>query len=160
MLLSLTTAFTSAYASGSESEHIAVLEAAAALEHELGGGGTQLGPALGVEVEPIENWLEIELGAARFRSVGSTLWDLDLALKKPLRLSDSVELMPGIGPTWEQTSGAGQHGGPWGAEAVLDLFIWQSRRFGWFLEPAYGFTPGSGANRSLMVTAGLFLAIP
>jgi hypothetical protein len=48
----------------------------------------------------------------------------------------------------------------WGAEAVIDLFFWRSKRFGWFLEPSYGITLGTGNKKSVSLTGGLFLAIP
>jgi hypothetical protein len=39
-------------------EHAVIVEIGAAGEHELSDGGTDFGPAVGLEVEPIEGWLE------------------------------------------------------------------------------------------------------
>ena len=116
-----------------------------------------MGPAVGIEIEPIENWLEVELGASIYRSQGATDWELELPFKKPFRLSDTIEVMPGLGPTWAHTPG-----GPtvWGSEAVIDLFFWGSKRFGWYLEPSYGITFGNGNKKSAALTAGFFFAIP
>jgi hypothetical protein len=47
-----------------------------------------------------------------------------------------------------------------GAEAVIDLFVWRSKRFGWFLEPGYGVALGNGNKKSVAPTAGLFFAVP
>lgn len=143
----------------SDEEHVIVVEAGAAGEHELSDGGTYFGPALGMELEPIENWLEIELGASRFRETGATVWDFDLPLKKPFHLSDNLELMPGTGPTWEHTSQPGERAASWGAEAVVDLFFWHGRRGGLFLEPAYSVAFADG-RKSLTITAGIFVAVP
>ena len=136
-----------------------ILEAGAAGEQELSERRTHFGPAVGLEIEPIEDWLEIELGASRLRKAGATVWDLDLAFKKPWRLSPTLEVMPGIGPTWEHTSASG-HADAWGAEAVLDLFFWHSRRVGWFVEPAYGVAFDVGHSKFFGITAGLFFGIP
>jgi hypothetical protein len=68
--------------------------------------------------------------------------------------------MPGLGPTWTHTTQAGKRPGSWGAEAVIDLFVWRSKRFGWFLEPSYGVALGNGNKKSAALTAGLFFAVP
>jgi hypothetical protein len=138
---------------------VAIVEAGATGERELSEGSTHFGPALGVEIEPIENWLEIEFGAARLRNSGATVWDLDLALKKPFRLSDDLEIMPGIGPTWEHTNRPGERATNWGAQAVVDLFFWHNRRCGLFVEPAYGVAFADG-RKSVTITAGIFVAVP
>lgn len=141
-----------------EEKSLLIFEAGAAGEQELSERGN-FGPAIGLEIEPIEDWLEIELGASRFRKAGTTVWDLDMAFKKPWRLSPTLEVMPGIGPTWEHNSGSG-HADTWGAEAVLDLFFWHSRRVGWFVEPAYGVAFDVGHRKFFGITAGMFVAIP
>jgi hypothetical protein len=47
-----------------EAEHTLIFEAGAAGERNVRGGSANFGPALAVEVTPIEEWLEIEAGAA------------------------------------------------------------------------------------------------
>jgi len=145
---------------GEGPEHVAVLELGATGEREISERTSHIGPAVGIELEPIENWLEVELGASTYRSRGATNWEFDLAFKKPFRLSSTVELMPGLGPTWTHTTQPGERAGSWGAEAVIDLFVWRSKRFGWFLEPSYGVAPGNGSKKSVALTAGLFFAVP
>ena len=145
---------------GEGPEHVAVLELGATGEREISESTSHAGPAVGIELEPIENWLEVELGASTYRSRGATNWEFDLAFKKPFRLSSTVELMPGLGPTWTHTTQAGERPGSWGAEAVIDLFVWRSKRFGWFLEPSYGVALGNGNKKSVALTAGLFFAVP
>ncbi len=115
---------------------------------------------MGLEFEPIEDQLEIEIGASRLRTDGATVWDLDLAFKKPFRLSDSVELMPGLGPTWEHNSRVGSRSGPWGAQVVFDLFFWQTRKMGWFVEPGYGITLTDSHARFASITVGVFALLP
>lgn len=142
-----------------EEHHAAVIELAFTGERELSEHSSHLGPAIGIEVEPIENWLEIEFGASTFRSRGARNWELELPFKKPFRLSSSLEIMPGLGATWNHTSQAGA-GNPWGAEVVLDVFIWRTKRIGWYLEPSYGISFGNGNQRSVSLTGGLFFAVP
>lgn len=141
-------------------ERLAVLEMGAAGEHESSGGANLVGPAIGLEIEPIEDRLEIELGASMLRRGPSTTWDVDLPFKRPFRLSSRIEVMPGIGPTWEYTSERGEIASQWGAEVVLDVFIWRTERYGWFVEPAYGMGLNRTHPTSILLTGGLFLSIP
>jgi hypothetical protein len=144
----------------SEEERGVIVEVGATAERELSDGSTHFGPAVGLEIEPIEDYLEIELGASRLRNNGATVWDLDLVFKKPWRLSQKVEVMPGLGSTWEHTGRVGERANTFGAEAVLDLFFWHSRRVGWFVEPAYGLAFANGNKKFLTITAGVFATIP
>ena len=145
---------------GAEQDHLAVFELGATAEREISERTSHLGPTVGIEVEPIENWLEIEFGASASRSRGATNWELELPLKKPCRLSSTIEVMPGLGPTWARTAEPGAQPSRWGAEAVIDLFFWRTQRIGWYLEPSYGIKFGNGAKKSVALTGGLFFALP
>ena len=140
--------------------HVAVLEFGATGEREISDRTSHIGPAVGIEIEPIENWLELELGASTFRSGGATNWELELPFKKPFRLSSAVEVMPGIGPTWSHTTQNGERPSTWGAEAVIDLFFWRSKRYGWYMEPSYGVIFGNGNRKSAALTGGVFFVVP
>jgi hypothetical protein len=144
----------------SQAEYIAVIEVAATGEREISEHTSHVGPAVGVEIEPIENWLEIELGASTYRSRGATSWELELPFKKPFRLSNTIEVMPGLGPTWAHSSQPAGASSNWGAETVIDIFFWQTKRLGWYLEPSYGVTFGNGNKISASLTVGLFFAVP
>jgi hypothetical protein len=143
-----------------EQDHMGILELGVTGEREMSEHAWHTGPAVGIEVEPIENWLEIEFGASTIRSHGATSWELELPFKKPFRLTSTVEIMPGLGPTWTHTVQPGEPPSTWGAEAVLDLFFWRSKRFGWYLEPSYGVNLGNGNKQSAALTGGIFFAIP
>ena len=145
---------------GAEQGHVAVLELGAEGEREISERTSHLGPVVGIEFEPIENWLEVEFGATTYRSQGATNWKLDLPFKIPFRLSSTVELMPGLAPTWAHTTQPGEQPSTWGAEALIDLFFWRSKWFGWYLEPSYGITFANGNKTSAALTGGLFFAIP
>ena len=143
-----------------EQDHIAVLALGAEGGREISEGTSHLGPAVGVEFEPIEHWLEIEFGASTYRSQGATNWELELPFKKPFRLSSTIEVMPGLGPTWEHTTQPGERPGTWGAKALIDLFFWRSQRLGWYLAPSYGIAFGNSNKTSVALNAGVFIAVP
>jgi hypothetical protein len=145
---------------GAEQNHLVILELGASGEREISEHTSHIGPAVGLEVEPIENWLEIELGASTNRSQGARNWEIELPIKKPFRLSGAIEVMPGLGPTWTHTTQPGARSSVWGAVAVIDLFVWRTRHLGWFLEPSYGIALGNGNKKSVGLTGGIFFAVP
>jgi hypothetical protein len=145
---------------GAEQDHVAVFELGAEGEREISERTSHIGPAVGIEVEPIENWLEIEFGAATYKSRGATNWELELPFKKPFRLSSTIEVMPGLGPTWAHTTQPGERPSTWGAEVVIDLFFWRTKRLGWYLAPSYGIAFGNGNKKSAALTGGVFIAVP
>ena len=121
-------------------------------------GASSYGPSVAVEFTPIPEWLEIEAGIGPMFGHGRTEWDSDLLFKKPFTLSDKVEFMVGAGPQLTVS----RDGSAFGAEVALDFMFWPTadRTFGWFLEPAYTYSFGSGHEQSLGTTVGLLIPIP
>jgi hypothetical protein len=144
-----------------EKEPAAILEIGGAGEWALTHGAPSYGPNVAVEVTPIKEWLEIEAGVTPFFSRGQTEWDTDLLFKKPWTLSKTAEFMCGVGPEWAHTITRGKSANSIGGEAALDFMFWPwpKRRFGWYLEPSYGYNFGSGHEQSASVTVGLLIAI-
>jgi hypothetical protein len=142
-------------------EPSAILEIGGASETGLK-GGTGFGPNLSVEATPIEDVLEIEAGIAPLFSHGQTEWDADFLFKKPYTLSDTVEFMAGIGPSWSHTLSGGKTTDSFGAEVALDFMFWPwpKREIGWYMEPSYGFNFGHGHEQSLSMNIGLLIPIP
>ena len=70
--------------------------------------------------------------------------------------------MFGVGPEWAHTMNGGRSTDSVGAEAALDFMYWPrpKRRFGWYLEPSYGYSFDTGHDQSMSVTVGLLIAIP
>ncbi len=143
-------------------EGIAIFEIGAAPSVSLNGSGVSISPTVAVEVTPIENWLEVELGTTPTFSRSSTEWVTDLLFKKPWTLSKKVELMVGVGPEWIHTRSNRVSTNAIGGEAAVDFMFWPSakRRFGWYLEPAYEHQFGSGRESSLSISGGLLITIP
>jgi hypothetical protein len=121
---------------GQDVDHAAVLELGAAVARETKGPSPwQGGGTVAVEFTPIEEWLEIEIGAsALWRHSGSEL-SADFLLKKPYRLSSTAEFMIGLGPEVARDTGSGTH---LGVEGVLDFMFWPRNNIGWYLEAGYG----------------------
>lgn len=148
----------SVFAQSVDNEPAAIIELGAAPAWSLKDGSASLGPAVAVEVTPIENWLELEAGVTPSFSRHSTEWDTDLLFKKPWTLSKKIEFMFGIGPEWIHTRGSNAVGG----EVALDFMFWPwaKRRFGWYFEPAWDYSFGPGHEKSAGFSGGLLIAIP
>ena len=152
-----------AFAQSPEAEkEIAVMELGGAAAQALTGGGPSFGGAAAVEVTPIENWLELEVGVTPLFARHSREWDMDLLFKKPWTLSKKTEFMVGVGPEWIHTNEAGLIRNSPGVEAVLDVMFWPGgkHRLGWFLEPGYDHSFGPAREQSLGMSFGLLIAIP
>jgi len=151
-----------AYGQVEEKEPAAILELGGAGEWALTHGKPSYGPNFAAEVTPIKEWLEIEAGVTPFFSRGQTEWDSDLLFKKPYTLSKTMEFMCGVGPEWAHTISSGKSSNSIAGEAALDFMFWPGakRRFGWYLEPSYGYSFDSAHDQSMSVSAGLLIAIP
>lgn len=151
-----------AFAQATEKESVAVVELGGVAARSLTEGHSSFGPALAVEVTPIEKWLELEAGVTPLFRRHSTEWSTDLLFKKPWTLSPRMEFMLGIGPEWIHTNANGMKMNSAGVEVAPDLMFWPSKkhRFGWYLEPSYEYKFGPGHEHSLGVSGGLLIAIP
>jgi hypothetical protein len=126
----------------------------AAGEWGIPGGNASSGPSLAVEFNVIKDWLEIEIGGAKlFRSGGSEV-ESEIVFRKPFTLSETTELMVGLGPMWSRARG---ENGKIGTTFVADFMFWSSpeRKYGWFVEPSYSLSPGN--ERSFAVSIGLLI---
>lgn len=150
------------FAQVEEKEPKAIVEIGSAGEWSLTHGTPSYGPNVAVEVTPIKERLELEAGVTPFFSRGQTEWDTDLIFKKPYTLSRTTEFMAGVGPEWAHTIHGGNSTNSIAAEAALDFMYWpwKKRRFGWYLEPSYGYSFASGHEQSMSVSMGLLIAIP
>jgi hypothetical protein len=153
--------FAARAAAQKEKEPAAIVELGGAGEWALNHGKPSYGPNVAVEVTPIKEKLEIEAGVTPLFSRGQTEWDTDLIFKKPYTLSKTAEFMFGVGPEWAHTVSSGRSTNSIAAEAALDFMFWPwpKRRFGWYVEPSYGYDFGSGHEQSASVAAGLLIAV-
>jgi hypothetical protein len=77
---------------GQDVDHAAVLELGAAVARATTGPSPwQGGGTVAVEFTPIEEWLEIEIGASALRGHTGSELSADFLLKKPYRLSSRTE---------------------------------------------------------------------
>ena len=113
-------------------ENQAILEVGAATSWNTSGGAAAFAPNIAVEIEPIENWLELELGVSAFYTHGAKEWDTDLLFKKPWTLSRKAEFMLGIGPQWAHINQGGRWTNSLAGEVAGDFMFWPTgkHRFG------------------------------
>ena len=133
-----------------------VLGAGAAAEIEPPAAG-HFGATAFLELEAIDGWLELELGAQILATAPGREASLDLLLKKPFRVTPRLEVMTGLGPTVIQASGAGETRTSWGIEAAVDFMYWPVGRLGLWAEPAYEIVLSGGFAHALACTAGPML---
>ena len=140
-------------------EPVAILESGGAGQWGLH-GGSAFGPNFGAEITPIPDILELEADLTPFMSRGQTEWDSDFLLKKPWDLNRSLEFMIGVGPEWSHTVTHAGTSDDFGMEVAADFMFWpmRERRWGFYLEPAYGY--GFGRDHEQSVSVGFGLLIP
>ena len=162
LLLALFLFSTDTFAQKADKGAVAILELGGAAGWDIKSGASSFGPAVAVEVTPIENWLELEAGVSPLFRSGSTEWDTDLLFKKPWTLSPTAGFMFGVGPEWVHTSQNGTGANSVAGEAALDFMFWPAKKhkYGWYLEPAYDYDFASGHEQSIGVSAGLLIGIP
>lgn len=139
----------------------AIVEIGAATSWNVSGGAATFAPNLAMEIEPIENWLELELGVSPFYTHNSREWDTDLLFKKPWTLSRKAEFMLGIGPQWVHVNQGGKRTNALAGEIAGDFMFWPTGKhhFGWFLEPAYDYSFAGGHQKSLGISFGLLIGL-
>jgi hypothetical protein len=146
--------------SASAADAEAELEIGAVTERTVSGNAaTHAGPSVAIELTPTAHWLELEAAVSRFQVDGAAEWETEVAVKKPFDLSPSVELMLGLGPTWTHSGAPLERSDSFGAELVLDLQFWRTRRWGWFIEPSYSVGLSRGSDRAVAITAGVLLGL-
>jgi hypothetical protein len=162
LLACLAGSFGNIFAQSVERDPAAIVELGGATSWDVNGGAATFAPDFAVEVTPIENWLELELGTTPFFTRSSTEWETDLLFKKPWTLSKKTEFMFGVGPEWVHTRQNGTTTNSVAGEVAGDFMFWPAKkhRFGWYLEPAYDYGFGRGHEQSIGMSGGLLIAIP
>jgi len=136
-----------------------ILEIGTAGEWPVNGERPNFGGTFAAEVEPIENWLELEFGLSTLATAGHTEISGDLLFKKPFRLSPAVEFMIGGGPSFSRTLNGPERGDSWSAEFALDWMFWPTRDIGWFIEPTWSVNPRNG-QQAAAVSIGVLIGFP
>jgi hypothetical protein len=113
------------------------------------------GPAPSVEFNVIKDWLEIEVGAAKLFRGSDSEFETEVVFRKPFTLSETAEVMIGLGPIWSKAKDE-----RWkvGTTYVADFMFWATpeKKYGWFVEPSYSIV-NPGNERSFAVSAGLII---
>jgi len=140
-------------------EHGFILEIGAAGEWPLDGERANFGGTIAGEIEPIENWLELEFGFTTLATAGHSEISGDLLFKKPFRLSPTVEFMAGAGPSLSRTLNGPDQGNSWSVEFALDWMFWPTENLGWYIEPTWSVNPRNG-QQSAAVSIGILIGFP
>jgi hypothetical protein len=140
-------------------EHSFILEIGTAGEWPLNGERPNFGGMIAGEVEPIENWLELELGFTTLAAAGHTELSGDLLFKKPFHLSSTAEFMVGLGPSFSRTVNGFEQGDSWSVEFALDWMFWPTKNLGWYIEPTWSVNPRNG-RQSTAVSIGILIGFP
>jgi hypothetical protein len=150
-----------ALAQSAEKEPVAIMELGGAGSWSVKDGRASFGPTIAVEVTPIDNWLEVEVGVTPLFTRHSTEWGTDLLFKKPWTLSKKAEFMLGVGPEWIHARNRGVTTNSVSIEVAPDFMFWPSakRKFGWYLEPSYEYNFGRGHEQAIGISGGLLIAI-
>jgi hypothetical protein len=154
LTLTLFTSAQGAVAAEKDTDPLWVAMIGAAGEWGVPGGNLISGPSLAVEFNVIKDWLEIEMGGAKLFRGSNWEFENEIVFRKPFTLSETTELMVGLGPMWSKAKG---ENGKVGTTFVADFMFWSSpeRKYGWFVEPSYSVNPGN--DRSLAVSFGLLI---
>jgi hypothetical protein len=144
-----------------DKDNKAILELGGATSWNVSGGAATFAPNLAAEIEPIENWLELEAGVSPFYTHNAKEWDTDLLFKKPWTLSRKAEFMLGIGPEWIHLKQNGRWTNALAGEVAGDFMFWPTGKhhFGWYLEPAYDYSLARNHQESLGISFGLLVGL-
>lgn len=113
------------------------------------------GPGLIYELTVIPHWLEIELaGAALFKREGAKL-PVDVLLKKPFRLSRSVDLFVGGGPMMNISVEENEASVHWGVIGSLGGFLWLWSTGGILLEVDYAYLDENRGAHEIEAACGV-----
>jgi Bacterial SH3 domain len=140
-------------------EHSLVVEIGPAGEWPLNGERPNLGGTIAAEIEPIENWLELEFGFTTLSTTGYTELSSDLLFKKPFPISPTAEFMAGLGPSFSRTLNGPDRGDSWSVEFALDWMFWPTKTLGWFIEPTWSINPRNG-QQAAAVSSGILIGFP
>jgi hypothetical protein len=148
-------AFTSAKgALAEDKEPLAVVMLGGAAEWSFPDRASSRGPSVAIEFSAIKDWLEVEVGGAKMFRPGHSEWEGEVVFRKPFTLSETAEMMVGLGPIWTRARGEKSK---LGTTFVADFMFWQTpeHKWGWFAEPSYSV----GRERSLAISVGLLIGI-
>jgi hypothetical protein len=137
-------------------DHSIVLQVGPAVERNLSNKTSNSGSTIAVEFTPIEDVLEIEVGATSLNSAGQRELGGEVLFKKPYHLSSTTEIMIGVGPQIGRKYQGVDTGTSFGVAFALDLMFWPTKNIGWYLSPEYGYGVGkSNGERSIGASVGI-----
>jgi hypothetical protein len=148
-------------AQAAEKESIATIELGAASQWAIPDGSSSIGPSIAAEFAALDDKLEIELGVSPLVTHSQTEWNTELIFKAPIFSRNDTEITLGLGPEWQHKIGGGETADSAAGEIQLEFEFWRpDRKWGWFVEPSYGYSFARDHEQSFTLTMGLLIAIP
>jgi hypothetical protein len=124
------------------------------------------GPTAGLQTGLFHDALEMELGTTALLRDGHANWKTGLIFKKPIEVSESVELAAGAGPLWFHRSHLGEDPevakDSAGVEGVVEMVFWpgEHRSLGFYAETGYSYDFGKGHEKAAGAGAGVLVPLP
>jgi hypothetical protein len=145
---------------GGKEDHSVVFQIGPSVERNLTNKSSNSGSTMAVEFTPIEDELEVEVGATLLNSSGQRELSGEVLFKKPYRLSPTSEFMIGIGPQVGHSYQGADSGNSYGLALAFDLMFWPSRNVGWYFSPEYGYGLGRNAGEhSIGASVGILFGL-
>lgn len=142
-------------AEGQGSARAIVVGAGGVLEADLSDRSLHGGGTIFLELAPIEDVLELEVGASALAAEGGLNASLDLLFKKPFKLCGRTELMVGLGPELAWYRSTTKDGAFFGAQVAVDLMFWPTHHAGIWVQPSYELLARKGIEHSMATSAGV-----
>ncbi len=133
------------------------LEIGPEIEVPLRAEHTGFGGSINLQLTPIPDWLEFELGVSALVSSGNTELEAEFMLEKPFQISNTTEFMIEVGPSLSRSSENDEGGTLLNIQAETGFFIWPNKNFGWYASVGWSDAPKNGAQS---ISAGAGILIP
>lgn len=129
------------------------------MERSMQDGGNNYGTSIGVEFIAIKDQLEIEISTTYLGSNHPRQLSQEILFKIPFDLTPSLEFDLGVGPQFgrlfDNQNGASNQ---IGASFAAELMYWPTKKFGYYINPEFGFGLGSSSGeRSFGLSVGVLV---
>ncbi len=116
------------------------------------------GGSVSLQLTPIPDWLEFEIGLGALASSGSGELEAEFLFEKPFEISPTTEFMIEAGPSLSRSTELDEAGTFLNIQAETGFFIWPSKSMGWYASVGWSDTPKNGAQ-SLSADAGILIPV-
>ncbi len=116
------------------------------------------GGSINIQLTPIPDWLEFELGVGALASSGNTELEAEFMFEKPFQISSTAEFMIEVGPSVSRSGGGDEAGTLLNIQTETGFFIWPNKNIGWYASVGWSDAPKNGAQ-SISADAGILIPV-